>query len=61
VWLVLVKWFCGDGMESCTVCCWWERKCMSVTEGASVVGSKFVLQQTEHRPITDRAAIMPAG
>jgi hypothetical protein len=19
VWLVLVKWFCGDGMESCTV------------------------------------------
>jgi len=33
---------------------------MSVTQGASVVSSKFILQQTEHRMITDRAAIMPA-
>jgi len=33
---------------------------MSVTKGASVVSSKFILQQTEHRTITVTAAIMPA-
>jgi len=33
---------------------------MSVTKGASVVSSQFILQQTEHRMITVRAAIMPA-
>ena len=38
------------------VCCC----CMSVTQGASVVSSTFILKQTEHRTITDRAATMPA-
>jgi hypothetical protein len=33
---------------------------MSVKKGASVVSSKFILQQTEHRTITVTAAIMPA-
>jgi hypothetical protein len=33
---------------------------MSVTQGASVVSSKFILQQNEHRAIIDRAALMQA-
>jgi hypothetical protein len=33
---------------------------MSVTKGASVVSSKFALQQNEHRTIKVTAAIMPA-
>ena len=47
--------FHPDSLAAVCCCC-----CMSVTQGASVVSSTFIMQQTEHRTITDRAAIMLA-